>query len=117
MFGLRLPTLLSDLQPPCDILHRVAEPFRGVATRRRFGLPSSLQCLCLKADLLPLRFRWRHQLSNRIEYYLELTIVFLFEFFQFPCQFGVGSKHLAQSDEGAHDLDVDGDSAFAAQHA
>ena len=56
-------------------------------------------------------------MSNRIEHDFELSIVFLFEVLQFSRQFGIGSKHLAQANEGAHDLDVDGDSAFAAQHA
>jgi len=70
----------------------------------------------MKADQLSLRLRRRHQLSNRIEYYLKLAIVLLLQFLQLPRHFSVGSKHLSQANERAHNLDARSHRAFAVEH-
>ena len=51
----------------------------------------------MKPNLLSLRRRRRHQLSNRVEYYLKLAIVPLLQFLQLPRQLSIGSKNLSQA--------------------
>ena len=58
--------------------------------------------------------------SADLKNFLKVLIVsqgFAFQRLDFAGQFVHGQEHPAHSDESAHDFDVDGDGARAAQHA
>lgn len=49
--------------------------------------------------------------------YLELGVILLFQSVELASQFRMRGKHLAQTDKGAHDLNVDQNGAPAPQDA
>ena len=76
----------------------------------------------VKADLTPILVEFGglerfHQLTNGIEDDFELGVVFLLERFEFKGKILVRREQLSQSDESAHDFDVDLDGTGTAQDA
>src|ERR1022692_3324959 len=61
--------------------------------------------------------RWHHQLPDRLEHDTKMGIVLLLEVIQLTRQVLVRGEHFPQTDESAHDGDVDLDSSFAIQNA
>lgn len=61
--------------------------------------------------------RWLrgHNLSDGVEYDLELGVIFIFQSGESSCEFFVRRQHLAEANEGAHDFNIDLDRAFATQ--
>ena len=59
------------------------------------------------------RIRWCHELADRLEDHLELTVVLLFEVVQPLGQILVGGDQFSQAHEGTHDLDVHLDCSLA----
>jgi hypothetical protein len=57
-----------------------------------------------------------HELTNRVEDHLELTIVSAFQFGQFARQIGVAGHQLAKTNERSHDLYVDEHGTATAQN-
>lgn len=57
-----------------------------------------------------------HEFANGVEYGSELLIVFGFEGSELSVEIGMRSYELAEAYKGAQDLDVDENSAFAAEH-
>src|SRR5258708_1067233 len=70
-----------------------------------------------KTNALPRLFAREHQLADRIEHHAELRVVLSFEGCQLPGQVRIRMKHLAKTDERAHDLDVHLNRPRAPQHA
>lgn len=70
-----------------------------------------------KTDSAPVGIWGCHQIADGVKDDLELRVVLLFEGIEFPGKVGVRGEHLAQADEGTHDLDVDLDSALAVKDA
>src|SRR3989344_9173959 len=65
---------------------------------------------------LLLRLRWRHEFADGVEHHSELGIVFLLQRRKLARKIGVRGEHLPQPHEGAHDFDIDMNSAIAVQN-
>jgi hypothetical protein len=63
-----------------------------------------------------LRLRRRHKLADRVEYNLELSVVFPFQVGQFSSQLCVRCEHLTQPNKGAHNLNINLHCPLAAKH-
>ena len=73
--------------------------------------------LGMEADLFLGRRRWSDELLDRFEHDRELLVIFLLERFDFAGEITVCVHEAAQLHEGAHDGDIDLDSARAAEDA
>jgi hypothetical protein len=57
-----------------------------------------------------------HQLADGVEDDLELPVVFVLQFGQFPREIRLGGEQLAEAHEGADDLNADGNRGLVAEH-